>query len=188
LRKKVINSGAKWSKVEIFCIYLPSKKNFVATTNLTGEYECKIDEKGRIIFPSALKKKLAPEFQDRFVINRGFEGCLVIHPMDVWNEITRDINSLNKYVEDTRRFIRVFYDGATEVVLDSQNRFLLPKILLPHASIDKEVILSALADRIEVWDKQTYQKVRAISAAEYSQLAAKVMGNHEPGKPGQHVS
>jgi len=160
----------------------------VATTNLTGEYECRLDEKGRIVFPSALKKKLAQEYQDRFVINRGFEGCLVIHPMDVWNEVTREINKLNKYIEENRRFMRAFHDGATEVVLDSQNRLLLPKILLPHASINKEVILFAYADRIEVWDKLAYQKMRSISADEYSRLATRVMGNQEPGNTGEHVS
>ena len=52
----------------------------VTTTNLIGEFECKLDDKGRIIFPSALKKQLAPEFQEKFVINRGFEGCLDTGP------------------------------------------------------------------------------------------------------------
>ncbi len=151
----------------------------MATTNLIGEYECKLDEKGRIIFPSALKKQLAPEFQDKFIINRGFEGCLVIHPMDVWNEISSNVNKLSLFVEENRRFSRAFHDGATEVILDSQNRFLLPKILIPHATIDKEVILFAYANRIEVWDKPTYRKMMSMGSEEYSRLAEKVMGKQE---------
>ena len=148
----------------------------MATTNLIGEYECKLDDKGRIIFPSALKKQLAPEFQDKFVINRGFEGCLVIRPMDVWADVTRKVNKLSEFVEDHRRFSRMFSDGANVVVLDSQNRFLIPKILISHASIDTEVILFAHGNRIELWDKPTYRKIMSMSAEEYSRLAEKVMG------------
>ncbi|MEI7663344.1 MAG: division/cell wall cluster transcriptional repressor MraZ [Bacteroidota bacterium] len=151
----------------------------MATTNLIGEYECRLDEKGRIIFPSGLKKQLAAEYQDKFVVNRGFEGCLVIHPMDVWNEISTDVNKLNKFVEENRRFMREFHNGATEVVLDGQNRFLIPKILVPHASIDKEVILFAYANRIELWDKATYRKMMSMGPDEYARLAEKVMGKQE---------
>ena len=165
--------------MEIFCIHLPAKKICVATTNLIGEYECKLDEKGRIIFPAALKKQLAPEFQEKFVINRGFEGCLVIRPMDVWADISSKVNKLSEFREEDRRFRRMFNDGANVVVLDSQNRFLIPKILIAHASIDTEVILYAYANRIELWDKPTYRKMMSISAQDYSRLAEKVMGKQE---------
>ena len=143
----------------------------MATTNLIGEYECKLDEKGRIIFPSALKKQLAPELQDKFVINVGFEGCLVIRPMDVWYEVSGKVNRMSEFSEDSRRFQRRFNKGANEVCLDSQNRFLIPKILIPEASIEKEVILFAYGDKIELWDKATYRKSGSMSAEEYSQSA-----------------
>jgi MraZ protein len=151
----------------------------VATTNLIGEYECKLDEKGRIIFPSALKKQLAPELQEKFVINRGFEGCLVIRPMDVWEEISTKVNNLSEFVPDARQFARTFNNGANVVALDSQNRFLIPKILLSHASIDTEVILFAYGNRIELWDKPTYRKTMPVSAEEYSRLAERVMGKQK---------
>ena len=169
-------SGVKWS----FFIYIyRRKKERVATTNLIGEYECKLDEKGRIIFPSALKKQLAPEFQEKFVINRGFEGCLVIRPMDVWAEIRGKLQKLSEFSEDSRKFERYFSNGANEVLLDSQNRFLIPKVRIPHASIDKEVILFAHGNKIELWDRAAYRKAMEISAEDYSQLAEKVMGKLE---------
>ena len=115
-------------------IFTVGNKTSVATTNLIGEYECRLDEKGRVIFPSALKKQLSQEYQEKFVINRGFEGCLVIYPMDVWNEISSSVNSLNDFVEENRRFKREFNNGANILVLDSQNRFVVPKILTPHAA------------------------------------------------------
>jgi MraZ protein len=151
----------------------------LATTNLIGEFECRLDEKSRIILPAALKKQISPEAQDKFVINRGFEGCLVLYPQNVWKETTDNINKLNLFVRDNRRFVRFFYNGATEVSLDSQSRLLLPKSLLGFAAIEKEVILFAYADRIEVWNKTTYQQLLSKEPEDFAMLAEKVMGKQE---------
>ncbi|MCK9220478.1 MAG: division/cell wall cluster transcriptional repressor MraZ [Bacteroidales bacterium] len=151
----------------------------MSTTNLIGEFECRLDEKSRIILPAALKKQISPEAQDKFVINRGFEGCLVLFPHDVWKETTDNINKLNLFVKDNRRFVRFFYNGATELTLDSQNRLLLPKSLLGFAAIEKEVILFAYSDRIEVWDKSTYQQLLSKEPEDFALLAEKVMGKHD---------
>lgn len=148
-------------------------------TNLIGEFECKVDEKSRIILPSSLKKQISQEAQERFVINRGFEGCLVLYPMNVWKETTEQINKLNLYVQKNRNFVRLFYNGATELMLDSQNRLLLPKTLLNYAGIEKEVILFAYSDRIEVWNKEKYQQLVSQEPADFAQLAEDVMGKQE---------
>ncbi|MEI7981183.1 MAG: division/cell wall cluster transcriptional repressor MraZ [Bacteroidota bacterium] len=151
----------------------------MSTTNLIGEFECRLDEKSRIILPAALKKQVSQNAQDKFVINRGFEGCLVLYPFDVWKETTQNINKLNLFVRDNRRFVRFFYNGATELTLDSQNRLLLPKSLLGFATIEKEVILFAYSDRIEVWNKSTYQQLLSKEPEDFAQLAEKVMGKQE---------
>ncbi|MDP1623484.1 MAG: division/cell wall cluster transcriptional repressor MraZ [Bacteroidales bacterium] len=148
----------------------------MTTTNLIGEFECRLDDKSRIILPAALKKQISPEAHDKFVINRGFEGCLVLYPQDVWDETTGKMNKLNLFVKDHRQFLRAFHNGATPVSLDSQNRLLLPKSLLDYASIDKEIILFAYSDRIEVWNKKTYLDLVSGEPVDFAQLAEKVMG------------
>lgn len=163
--------------MENFCLYLHSKKKRVATTNLIGEFECRLDDKSRIILPAALKKQISQEAHDRFVINRGFEGCLVLYPQNVWDETTRKMNKLNLFVKDHRQFLRRFHNGATPLTLDSQNRLLLPKALLDYASIDREIILFAYADRIEVWNKKTYLDLVSNEPEDFASLAEKVMGN-----------
>ena len=151
----------------------------MSKTNLIGEFECRLDDKSRIILPSGLKKQISPEAQDKFVINRGFEGCLVLYPNNVWKETTERINKLNLFVRDNRRFVRFFYNGATELALDSQNRLLFPKSLLEHAGIEKEIILFAYADRIEVWNKATYQQLLSKEPEDFALLAEQVMGKQE---------
>jgi MraZ protein len=149
-------------------------------TNLIGEYECKIDEKGRIILPAGLKKQIAPEAKDHFVINRGFESCLVLYPMNEWQGISEEINRLNLYNRKNRNFARYFYRGATELALDNNNRLLFPKTLLTYAGIDREVILFAFSNRIEVWAKDRYESLMTDEPEDFALLAEEVMG--KPGK------
>ncbi len=146
-------------------------------TNLIGEYECRLDDKSRIILPSALKKQIGPESQDRFVVNRGFEGCLVLYPQQVWDQTTARLNKLNLFVRDHRQFVRAFNNGATPLALDGQNRLLLPKPLLDYAAIDRDVILFAYADRIEIWNKKTYMEMVTVEPGDFADLAEKVMGD-----------
>jgi MraZ protein len=146
-------------------------------TNFLGEYECKIDAKGRIMLPVALKKQVSPEAQERFVINRGIEKHLVLYPMNEWKKITEEINKLNLFVQKNRIFMRKFHNGATELDLDNTGRLLLPKGLMDYAGVDKDIVLFAYANRIEVWAKEEYDKMLNADDGDFASLAEDVMGD-----------
>ena len=151
---------------------------------LLGEYECKIDAKGRMRMPSGLIAQLGEAEQHTFVINRGFEKCLMLYPEQVWEKITTEINQLNLYNKKNRDFVRYFYRGAHKVNLDSADRVLVTKRLLEYAEVDKEVILSAYSDRIEVWAKEHYDLLLEEEPQDFSDLAEDVLGmtlNNEIG-------
>jgi len=169
-------------------IHLHSQIMSPAMTILHGEYECRIDEKGRIILPAGLKKQIPPEAQEKFVINRGFEHCLTMYPMNEWKEVSQDVNKLNLFIKDHRNFARNFNRGATELQLDASNRVLIPKTLLEYARIQKDLILSAFSNRIEVWAKEEYEQNLQVSAEDYSDLAEKVMGNLQKPEEPENVS
>jgi MraZ protein len=146
-------------------------------TNFIGEYECKLDAKGRLMLPSSLRKQLDPSAQEKFVMNRGFEKCLVLYPKNDWKYISEEVNKLNQYVKKNREFIRYFYRGATELGLDGTGRMLFPKRMLEYAGVEKEVVLFAYGNRIEVWDKETYNGLLTDEPDEFAMLAEEVMGN-----------
>ena len=148
-------------------------------TNLIGEFECRLDDKSRVILPAGLKKQISPEAQDRFVINRGFENCLVLYPMNEWKSISEEINRLNLYNRKNRDFARYFYRGATELTLDNASRLLLPKSLLSYAGIVRDVVLFAFSNRIEVWARDRYEKLMTDEPADFSILAEEVMGKRD---------
>jgi MraZ protein len=157
------------------------------TTNLIGEFECRLDDKSRVILPSGLKKQISPEAQDRFVINRGFENCLVLYPMNEWKGISEEINRLNLYNRKNRDFARYFYRGATELTLDNASRLLLPKSLLSYAGIVRDVVLFAFSNRIEVWAKDRYEKLMTDEPEDFALLAEEVMGKQDNSEAGDDV-
>ncbi|MBA3898882.1 MAG: division/cell wall cluster transcriptional repressor MraZ [Bacteroidetes bacterium] len=145
--------------------------------NFIGEYECKVDPKGRVMLPAGLKKQVSPAAQEKFVLNRGFEKHLNLYPLNEWQQISAEVNKLNLYVAKNREFLRRFNNGATELELDNTNRFLIPKKMMEYAGIEKEIVLFAYANRIEVWAKTAYDKLMAEEAGEdFSSLAEEVMG------------
>lgn len=148
---------------------------------LLGEYECKIDAKGRMRLPSGLIGQLGEKEQYEFVINRGFEKCLMLYPIEVWEKISEEVNQLNLYNKKNRDFVRYFYRGANKVMMDSADRVLVTKRLLEYAGVEKEVILSAYSDRIEIWSKEEYDQLLDDEPMDFSDLANDVLGNlNEP--------
>lgn len=141
-----------------------------------GEFDCKLDAKGRMMIPVGLKKQL-PEAGDKgLVINRGFEKHLVIYTREEWDKIVGDLEKLNSYEKKTREFIRYFTRGASELTLDSAGRVLLPKPLLEYAGIESDVVLSCQFNKIEVWAEKAYNAQLDNEPENFAKLAEEVMG------------
>ncbi len=147
---------------------------------LLGEYLVSLDDKGRLRLPAALKGQLSPAINGRFVINRGFEQCLTLYPYNEWEQVSAKVNKLNTFVKRNREFARTFFRGATEVTVDSADRILLPKLLSDYAGINKEVLLTARNNVIEIWNKETYDALMDMDSDAYADLAEDVMGDAEP--------
>jgi MraZ protein len=147
-------------------------------TNLIGTYECKADAKGRVMFPSALKKQLQKVIGDGFVIKRSvFNQCLEIHPMNDWNGVVGQVNKLNRFVKKNNDFIRSYMAGLKMVEVDGSGRFLIPKDLISFAGLQKEIVLSSSVNMIEIWDKERYESSVAETLKDFGNLAEDVMGS-----------
>jgi len=142
-----------------------------------GEYEVAIDSKGRFMLPAAFRKQLAEGSGDRFVINRGFEPCLVLYTMDVWERLSARMNKLNDFNPKERAFKRIFLNGAGIVELDSAGRILINSGLKEYAGLDKNLVLSAQGNKLEIWDKKSYQDYMKQHLGNLSMLAEEVGGS-----------
>lgn len=143
---------------------------------LVGEYDCKLDAKGRFLFPAGLRKQLDPSANEVFMVNKGFENCLTLYPMNEWDKVSAKISKLNLFKPKNRMFYRLFHQGAKQISLDNAGRVLIPTSLMERIGLKKEVMLTAYNDRIEIWDRAEYLAMMDENIVDFSDLADEVMG------------
>ena len=148
-------------------------------TGLVGEYEVKLDAKGRFLFPSHLRRQLSPAAQESFMLNKGFEDCLTLYPMNEWEKLSSQLSKINLFKPKNRMFYRLFHQGAKDVSLDKTGRILIPSAHIERIGLSKEAMLIAYNDRIEIWDKSKYFEMIEESMTDFADLAEDVMGDLE---------
>ena len=146
--------------------------------HLIGTYECKADTKGRILMPIAIKKQLSSVITNGFVLKRSvFNSCLELYPVKEWILLMEKINSLNRFNKKNNDFIRRFTAGVKTVEVDISGRLLIPKDLVKHAQIGKEIVVSSAVNILEIWDKSIYEKAIDEATLDFGALAEEVMGD-----------
>lgn len=121
---------------------------------LIGEYEHSLDVKGRLIMPA----KLRADIGEKFIISKGLDGCLFVFSQEEWSNFEAKLKELPLTNKNARDFVRFFLSGATECELDKQGRFLIVNNLRTYAEIEKEVIIIGVGTRLEIWNKQKWDK------------------------------
>ena len=132
-----------------------------------GEYNHTIDAKGRLIIPSKFREGLGEEF----VVTKGLDGCLVVFPNDEWHAFEEKLKALPLTNKNARQFARFFVAGATPCELDKQGRVLLPGTLRDFAGLDKDVVLTGMLNRIEVWSKAKWNENNCLDDSAMDEIA-----------------
>lgn len=128
------------------------------------------------MMPIAIKKQLAAVVSNGFVLKRGvFNPCLELYPMKEWEGVMEKVNGLNRFNKKNNDFIRRFTAGVKTVEMDQSGRLLIPKDLIKHAQISKEVVISSTVNILEIWDKTLYEQAIDEAALDFGALAEEVM-------------
>ena len=141
----------------------------------TGEHECKLDAKGRLVLPARLKAVLPEASKKSIIIRKGFEPSLIIYSLHEFQNIYTRISSLNEFSSEQRKLKRKLFSSISQVDLDSNGRFLLPKGMIQHCNINKDVILVGMGNVIELWSPSNYNKNLISNSEEFSKLAQKYL-------------
>ena len=99
--------------------------------------------------------------------------------MSEWDKLVGQVNKLNRFVKEHNDFIRMFTTGLKPIQLDATGRILIPKDLVDFAGIKKNIVVSSVINMIEIWDKDSYEKVINDPNIDFAALAEKVMGGRE---------
>ena len=141
-----------------------------------GEHIARIDDKGRVVFPAALKS-MVPEGADmRFVVKKDiFEDCLEMFTFEEWERRSEEVKSkLNFFNREHAMFWREYMRNRAIVEPDAKvGRITIPVKLLEAIGVIKEVVFSGNDHKIEIWAKEKYEE-SAISNEEYIAIAGKL--------------
>jgi MraZ protein len=142
----------------------------------TGQFECKVDAKGRMKLPAGLLRQVPEQTRTQYVINKGFDNCLILYPQAAWEQLTEKLNKLNYFNTKHRDFLRAFYRNSVMVELDSSERVLIPKRLAETVGIDDEIVILAYGNNIELWSKARFDAIPEPTSEDIAQLANDVLG------------
>lgn len=140
----------------------------------TGEYDCKLDTKGRLTLPSKIKSRLPEGSANLLVLNMVInEPCLELYPVVEYRKIYAKVASLNALDEESRQLQRSIFRRMSEVELDSAGRLLIPKNMLVYAGLEKEITLVGMGNRLELWNSDTYMQYILKDGEDFSKLVNK---------------
>jgi MraZ protein len=134
-----------------------------------------IDAKGRTSMPAKFREVLVDTFgSERFIITRSvpvdfgsgevFLG-LCIYPYKEWEAIEERLANGNGLTSRQLNAIkRHILAHGEECVADKQGRMLIPPLLRSYAGLERDVAFIGSQKKIEIWDRETWQKVDRLSA------------------------
>jgi MraZ protein len=143
-----------------------------------GRETYSVDEKGRVNLPAKMRRSIASEANDTFVITRGPDDdpCIYLYPLDEWKIIEDGLKQLNQYSEQDRFFVRTLLYWADEVAFDKQFRIMIPKTLLEFAGIGRSALILGAMDHVELWSPEVFDKYLSRQPQSYAAVAESVMG------------
>lgn len=124
-------------------------------SHFLGNFEAKVDAKGRVFVPAAFRKLLQLQGEEWLVLRKDiFQDCLVLYPGSVWeNEIEILRDKLSKWNKNEQQVFRQFVLDAERLEMDGSGRVLISKRYLELVGIDDEVRFLGVDKTIEVWAK-----------------------------------
>jgi len=142
-----------------------------------GEFAHSIDNKGRLILPSKIREVAKANFVEKFYVTRGLDKCLFMFSEEEWKAVEQKFKTMSFTKTDARKFNRLYFSGAVEVVADKQGRILLPAYLKDFAHIKRDVIIIGVSNRVEIWAKDQWQEFYQSNLESFEETAEKLIEN-----------
>jgi MraZ protein len=130
---------------------------------LLGTHSYSLDPKGRVSLPA----KFREAFDEGLWLTMGQDRCLYCFPRAEWERRSSEVDAFALSDKDGRAFSRLFFSSADEVKLDGQGRVTIPQRLRETVGIKKEVVVLGVRERMEIWDREEFERYRDAHAAAY---------------------
>ena len=127
---------------------------------LVGHYNCKLDAKGRVLVPSEFKEQLGDLVEEGFVLRPGLHAhCLELYTKQDWTEVQDQLRAkFSQFNKKEEAAMRRYDAGSRFVKLDARGRLLITKDLIEKASLVKDIVITSVTTKMEIWDKDLYEQ------------------------------
>ncbi len=131
-----------------------------------GEFEYKIDEKGRVPIPP----KFRGELKEGVVLTPGVERCINLYTLTEWEKVAATLTTGSVTRSKLRKLNRAIFATAFTLHIDGQGRIALPVPLREYAGIEDEVVIAGVNTNLELWDKEQWESEKAVSQEQAWQI------------------
>lgn len=131
-----------------------------------GEHQHTLDSKGRVILPARFRERLA----EGLVFAPSQDRCIDIYPREAFERRVAELRAVPREDQRARAYLRVFLAGAQEEEPDSQGRVTIPQRLREYAALDKELTINGADEKVEIWDRRTWEEYRAHAEDAFANL------------------
>ena len=130
---------------------------------LLGAHHYSLDPKGRVSLPQRFREA----FADGAWLTVGQDRCLYVFPRSEWERRSDEVASFPLSDNDGRAYARLFFGSSDEAKVDSQGRVTIPQRLREVIGIRKDVVVLGVRDRMEIWDRDTFERYRSAFEGAY---------------------
>ncbi len=123
--------------------------------SFSGTFDYTLDAKNRLTVPARMRASLTGSV----ILSRGTDRCLAIWPKDDFEAFVADALEGTGALDRKRdRLKRHFFSHSFEAELDSAGRVMISPKHMEYAGLAKEVVVNGVGDRIEVWDREAWNR------------------------------
>ena len=131
-----------------------------------GEFEYRIDDKGRMPFPPRFR----PYFKDGVIVAPGQEKCLSVYTIAEWKKMADKLEAGGLAPSKLRKINRALFATAFHTAIDAQGRINLPTTLRTYAGLNGDIVVAGANSYIELWDKAAWDAEKNADLADAWQI------------------
>jgi MraZ protein len=121
----------------------------------SGSHSAKLDAKNRFVLPQQMRFGLVENGSLEFTIALSLGGCLAIYKRSDIEKIVEKFQA-KQHLAKYQKFFTLFFSTLHPTTCDSLGRVLMPPVLKKAVSIQSEIVIAGVLNKIEIWPKEVY--------------------------------
>ncbi len=129
-----------------------------------GTFTPRLDDKGRVTLPA----KYRDHFLAGVTLARGQDHCLYVFTPDGFDDFAAEVIDAPVTDARARGYQRVLLANTDEQKPDAQGRISIPARMREYAGLSKDVVITGVGSRMEVWDADEWTRYEAAHEETYA--------------------